>query len=124
MRFLVSLCIILAVPIIAGAAPLVPECPEGGCGFPELIQLANNLIQFLVIQITVPVAAIVFAIAGFKYVTAAGNESQIREATGMFSKVVIGLIIALSAFLIVELITSNLFSDDVNDLLDSQFISE
>ncbi|PCI29644.1 hypothetical protein COB55_01735 [Candidatus Wolfebacteria bacterium] len=117
--FILSL---FVLPLVVGAEEhrLVP-CDDD-CGFNHLVELVNNIINFLIFYVSIPVAAIVFAVAGFKYVTAAGNESKIKEAHGMFSKVVVGLIIALSAFLIVELITSNLLGDDVNIFLRTNFI--
>lgn len=52
--------------------------------------------------------ALMFAWAGFKYMTANGDSGQISEAHDMFKKVAVGTVIVLLSFLIIEAITSAL----------------
>ncbi len=56
------------------------------------------------IKIVLSLLAIVFLtltiIAGFKWMTAAGNEDQIKSATSTLKAAIIGLIIVLSAYAI------------------------
>ncbi|MDP2705287.1 MAG: hypothetical protein U1D31_00140 [Patescibacteria group bacterium] len=73
------------------------------CGFPQLIELGNNIINFLVIA-SIPLAVISFIYAGFLYLTAGGNEGKIKQAHSIFWKVLWGFIIILTAWLIVQLI--------------------
>ena len=108
-----SLFILFISPITASAQGLVP-CDGPDCGFGDLVQLANNLIDFLVL-ISLPLAAIAFAWAGFLYLSSGGSQDKIKRAHGIFFKVAIGLIIVLGAYLIVNLIVENLTGDAVED---------
>lgn len=66
------------------------------------------------IRIVLSLLAIIFLaltlVAGFKWMTAAGNEDQIKKATATLKAAIIGLIIVLSAYTITFFIfNSNLF---------------
>lgn len=80
---------------------IVPACPSTGCGWPQVVKLANNLLKFMV-SIAVPLAAIAFAYAGWLYLSARGNPSQISRAHNIFLNVAIGLVIVLVAWLVVS----------------------
>ena len=98
---------ILLVPYIVQAqffGPLVP-CSGVDCQACHLISLGQNILNFL-ISVAVFVAVIAFTWAGFLMVTAAGNTSQIEKARGVFSTVIIGFILVLAAWLIVNVILS------------------
>lgn len=101
-------------PIISFAAPaagIVPtSCSGPDCGFNNLLELAKNVMDFLM-TVSIPLAAIVFAYAGFLFMTAAGNEGQVSKAKEIFTKVLIGFIFVLCAWLIVWAITSALLCD-------------
>ncbi|MFZ2072162.1 MAG: hypothetical protein WAV10_00550 [Minisyncoccia bacterium] len=90
---------------------LVPVCPEGGCGFAELICLVNNFIQFILFRMAVPIAAIMFAYAGILLIFSGGDTSKRSKAKSIFANVAIGLIIAIAAWLIVETILTLLGYD-------------
>ncbi len=94
----------------SGGSGLVPcgyqeglEAAEN-CQFQHFLILAKNVINFLLFTIAVPIAAISFAWAGWLYLSAAGNESKVQEAHRIFGYVVLGLCIALAAWLIVNAI--------------------
>lgn len=71
------------------------------CGFTHLILMIGILIEFLLVNIAIPVAAMLFAYAGFLMMTAGGNESKIGEAKQIFGGVLWGLLIAVLAWVIV-----------------------
>ncbi|MFQ5540824.1 MAG: pilin [Candidatus Paceibacteria bacterium] len=82
---------------------LVEKAPYlQGC---DIIHLANNLIGFAV-YLSVMVASVMFAYAGFLYVTAAARSDNLNQAKGIFGKVFLGLVIVLAAWLIVDIILS------------------
>lgn len=81
------------------------------CNFSSLRDLLQNIITFL-LYIAMSIAAAAFFMAGFKYITAHGNPSQIESAHKIFTNVVVGLIIALSAWLIVHTILNILLAKD------------
>jgi multisubunit Na+/H+ antiporter MnhC subunit len=76
---------------------------EGG-GEPEDIR---NIIANM-IKVVLTFLAIIFLIliimAGFKWMTASGNEDKIKEAKAQLSHAIIGLTIVLAAFAITEFI--------------------
>lgn len=80
------------------------------CTFTDLINLARNIINFLII-VSIPAATIAFAYAGFLFMTARGNSSQISQAKGIFFKVLIGFLFVLSGWLIVRTITTVLLRE-------------
>ncbi len=86
------------------------------CGFADLIVLAQTVMKFLIFDLAAPIAAIMFAYAGFTYVTNGGNESKIKQAHDIFLYVFWGLIIALSAWLVVNFILSFLVGSEFNFL--------
>ena len=95
---------------------LVPGCPTsdptcqthtpyspsnyGPC---EFVQLINNILRFL-IGISAIIGVVMFMYAGFLLVTSQGSPGQITKAKGIFTNVVIGFVVMLSAFLIVNTI--------------------
>lgn len=124
-RFLLALMIIpVFAPVLAYAqdgSGLLPSCgADGSCGWVDLVQLGQNIITFLLI-LSIPIATIAFAWAGILMLTASGNEGQIDKAKEIFWKVLKGFLFALTAWLIVRLITSELLiKDNYVDLLVKQ----
>ncbi|MDO8521145.1 MAG: hypothetical protein Q7S52_03450 [bacterium] len=74
------------------------------CTFEKLIEQVQIVINFLIFSVAAPLAAVMFAYAGYLYVTNAGNESQIKQAHEIFWNVFIGLVIALAAWLTINFI--------------------
>lgn len=72
------------------------------CTFTDLVILAQTVIKFLIFSLAAPIGAIMFAYAGFTYVTNGGNESKIKQAHDIFLYVFWGLVIALAAWLLVN----------------------
>lgn len=117
--FILLFLAVIVVPVFAVAQdekPIIPECGNivGGkidkeCGYAELIQLVNNIINWIV-WISVPTAAAVFAWAGFKYMTT-GVVDQKAAAKAMLQKVFIGFVAILAAWIIITTITKALLSD-------------
>lgn len=78
--------------------------PGQECEFNDLVQLAQNVINFLIFKIASPLAAIMFAYAGFLYLTNGGNESKVKQAHDIFWYVFLGLVISLAAWLVVNFV--------------------
>lgn len=104
-RTLSVVVLLTLLPVVAFAQSGLIPCDgvSPKCGFADIIQLANNIINFLII-VSIPLAVITFMYAGFLYLTAGGNEGKIKQAHSIFWKVLWGFIIILTAWLIVELI--------------------
>ena len=104
--------LIFIIPILTFAqtqeSPIIPNCSPN-CGYQDLLQLVNNIIKWIIL-ISVPVAAGVFAWAGFIYMTT-GAMDQKSYAKDMIWKVFKGLVFILAAWLIVGTIIKALLKD-------------
>lgn len=70
----------------------------------------SKFTTFAVEDIALPFSVIVIAYAGFLYLTSGGNQPQLYRAHGMFTKVALGIVWVLAAWLIVTLITNALLT--------------
>jgi hypothetical protein len=86
------------------------------CGWNDLVQLAINLINFMIILSTF-LATGVFAFIGIKLLTSGGNERAKEDAKGMAWKVLIGYLWILGAWLLVYTIENVLLSKEYSSLL-------
>lgn len=86
------------------------------CTYDDLIKLAQTVINFLIFGLAAPLGAIMFAYAGYLYITNGGNESQIKQAHDTFLYVFWGLIVALAAWLLVNFIFQFLVDPTLNFL--------
>lgn len=86
------------------------------CTYDDLIKLAQTVINFLIFGLAAPLGAIMFAYAGYLYITNGGNESQIKQAHDTFLYVFWGLIVALAAWLLVNFIFQFLVDPSLNFL--------
>lgn len=86
--------------------PIVPKCGLDVSAFMcqacHLAALTHNILAFF-ISAAVGAAAVMFAYAGFLYVSASSNHGNIDKAKGIFSQVLIGLVLVLVAWLVVDL---------------------
>jgi len=114
-RFFVAIAIIFIVaPTVAfGAGGLVQIVPEncndiGGChSVCDLATLAQNILNDAIF-IAVFLSAVLFAWAGFIYLTNIANPGEVSRAKGMFANVAIGLVIILASWLVVDVIMRTL----------------
>lgn len=112
---------IITLPFFAFAAdPLVP-CGQGTdqCEFNDIIILINNVVNFLIKSIALPVSAVLFAWAGFLYLTNAGKKGQVEKAHEVFLNTFVGLVLTLVGWLVINLITKLLTGKDVGSFLPS-----
>ena len=73
------------------------------CDWQALIDLINRAINYILV-FTVPLAAIMFAYAGILLMTKGSSPQAQEHAKGIFFNVVVGIILALAAFLIIKTI--------------------
>ena len=109
-------CVFLAFPLAAFAAPIVPcgdqTNPTTGavlnpCTFNHFLVGIKNIIDFL-LMITGSIAAIIFAYAGFLVLTAGADEGKVKQAKELSWSVVKGFALMLSAWLLVKLVLAGL----------------
>ncbi|MDD3693794.1 MAG: pilin [Candidatus Pacebacteria bacterium] len=77
------------------------------CGFSDLIGLLDRIIQFIFI-LAIPIAALVFAYAGFLYLTSGGNTDKHKKAVKAMTTVVKGILVVMVAWLAVKTILVSL----------------
>ena len=119
--FLISLVVflILFLPFFSFAAGLIPcgtnnsETPltNHPCEFKDFMTLINGGITFILKFMVIPIAAIMFAYAGFELVTSGGNTEKKGKAKNIFTNTVFGLVLAAGAWLIIKTILSILGFD-------------
>ncbi|MFA6076499.1 MAG: pilin [Candidatus Paceibacterota bacterium] len=76
------------------------------CSFKDALTLINTIIKFILFDLAIPIAAVMFAYAGFKLVTSGGSSEARGQAKNIFSNAVFGLVIAAGAWLIIRTILS------------------
>lgn len=76
------------------------------CTFSDVLKLINTIVSFLIFYLAVPLAAIMFAYAGFEMVTSGGSTEKKSKAKKIFVDVLIGLALAVASYLIIETVLS------------------
>jgi hypothetical protein len=107
-----SLVLIIA-PAFMLALPAKAQ-PELGINYVSPLNLANadprtasiSLVRLMMTFLGI-IAVVIILLGGFKWMTAAGNEDKVSEAKKLIGAGIIGLVIILSAFLIVNFVINN-----------------
>ena len=107
MRYLIVPAVILFFPELASAQFGLIACGGVECQACHLVDTANNVIRFL-ISILGTIGVLLFIFGGFLFLTARDDTSQVDKAKGILIDVVIGFIIVLAAWLIVDTVMKNL----------------
>jgi len=109
----------------AGGAGNADPAGGAGIGGGQVVTIDNplraqNLTQFLldIIQIllvlAVPIIVFFIILAGFKFVTAQGNETELAKAKQALLYAIIGGLLILGAFVILEVIQGTVASFQAN----------
>ena len=105
----------LALPSFAHATtipywgPIVPTNNATCAGSWEgLIQLVNNLIAFALTVVMGIVAPIMFAYIGFSFIVSGGEPSARTKAKDMALNLVVGIVLAMAAYIIVYFLLTSL----------------
>ncbi|HVV39309.1 MAG TPA: pilin [Candidatus Paceibacterota bacterium] len=88
---------------------LIP-CNGTDCQACSVVSLIQNVINFA-IGLSIPIAMALFAWAGVLYYTSATNLHNIEHAKAIFSSAIIGFVVALGAYLIIETILHGILND-------------
>lgn len=81
--------------------------PDDPCNTNDVVTFTTKIIEFLFTALGV-IAVIVMVYAGFKMVISGGDEGAWRKAKELFQNVIIGIILILAAWLIVDTIMKGL----------------
>ena len=95
---------------LALAAGLVPCGGQGEteCTLCHLWQLVDNILDFVTLQLVFPIAAILFVVSGVVFLTSGGSEGKVTLAKKIFTNTVIGLIIVLCSWLLIDTLISTI----------------
>ena len=110
MRFWIITLMLIALPLGASAAGIVP-CKGTACQACDLVKLGNNIISFL-IGLGVLVAVVMVAWAGVKLVTSGGSSESVGKAKGMIWSALVGFVIILACYLLVDVFMKTLTKDE------------
>ena len=98
----------------AGAQAWVPLVPCGGAGNPctlcHLWQLGSNIINFIIWNLSIPIASLLFLAAGVIFLTSGGNQERVGLGKRIFTNTAIGLIVVFCAWLLVDTLFKTLAS--------------
>lgn len=101
----------LLLPLAAHATgipffgPIVPDAAQNcPAGWGSVAQLINNILAFAMTMVIVVAAPLSVAWGGFLYLTSGANPGNRGRANGIFLNTLVGTVIALSAWLIVDTI--------------------
>lgn len=90
---------------------LVPDCGESGCGYNDVIQLIQNLINWMIwMSIILATASIVYI--GVKYLLAGSGDAK-SEAKKMLWNVAKGMFWVLAGWLVINTILTTFLRDEV-----------
>jgi hypothetical protein len=105
---------LLTLPNFSFADGLVP-CggpDEPACQACYVVVLVDGVVQWL-IGILATIAAIMIVYAGIKLVTSGGNVSAKTSALSMFNNVIIGFVIVMAGWLLIDTIMKAMVNDQV-----------
>ncbi len=96
----------LVFPQFVFAKGLVPCGGQGEpmCTLCDFATLANNIIEFMLFKLILPIGTLVLMYAGIMFMANASNPGNIEKAKKIFSTTIIGIVIALSAWLVINTI--------------------
>jgi len=90
------------------------SCQNPPCGLKDVLPAIENIIQFIAVDLVVPLAIIAFAYAGFVMITSTGNSGEVSRAKDIMWMTLKGLVYVFGAYIIVRLIVSGLSSKEID----------
>jgi small-conductance mechanosensitive channel len=102
---IVMVMVALATPALAQnlapqCDPALPPNQPGACDVKAFITWIKQVINFM-FTIAIPLGVIFIVYGGFVIMTAGGSGDRVEKGKGIIKAAVIGLVIALSAYLII-----------------------
>ena len=109
--------LMLLIPFGAlyASTSMFKPCEGDQCRLCDLVTLGNNVITFLTV-IGVSVGVLMISIGGFQLVLSQGNESAKEKAKSRIWNVVIGFVIVLTAYLMVNTVVFALTGKSIQGL--------
>jgi hypothetical protein len=109
---LLMLLFFVFLPQAQAAGGLIPCGPgKAPCTICHVFELIKNIINFLVIYVTAPLAGLLFLWGGIMMITSGGSEDKFKKGKTMFVNTVIGAVIVLASWAIVNTLITTLASN-------------
>lgn len=89
---------------------IIPQCTGGYCTLCDAWQLADNIINFLLQGVAIPILTITLIWGGFLWVTSGTSPDNIKKGKTIMTNGLIGILIAFCGWLIVDTIIKSLAS--------------
>lgn len=103
------LALLLPQETLAQFGPIVPDiCKACPCGFGGVLAIVQNVMNFL-IAIGIIIATLIIVWGGILYVLSPANPENRSTANKMLINAVVGLLITLSAWLVVDFVMKTLY---------------
>ncbi|RKV92290.1 MAG: hypothetical protein D8G53_14385 [Candidatus Saccharimonas sp.] len=109
----------LIAPMVARAAQLHGACDSGAYGKEDCDLIKHNEIDNTHTTISTPIgwafwllaaiSVIMIVVGGIRYITSQGNQQQLQSAKNTILYAVIGLVVAIAARAIVQLVVDNFY---------------
>jgi hypothetical protein len=96
----------ILIPLDMTQAALVPCGPGAGaaCTWADFYQLAKNIIDFMIYNLVFPISAVMIVVGGIMIMTAGDSSSRVATGKEIIAAAVVGLLIALLSWLIIDTI--------------------
>ncbi len=85
-------------------AALVPQKNPADLKWCDLYVLGKNIIDFMVYYLVFPITAVMIVVGGLFIMTAGGSESRFSKGKEIATAAVVGLLIALTSWIIINTI--------------------
>ncbi|MDQ3244996.1 MAG: pilin [bacterium] len=86
------------------------------CTYTHVFELVNNIVDFILKKLAVPIAAIGIFYAGILMVFSGGSDEQKGKAKKIFTGIAIGLIFVAGSWLLVKTVLSIVGYKDIGDI--------
>jgi hypothetical protein len=107
--------LVFTFPLISGAEQLVP-CEGTDCNFCHIVDIVNRIVQW-VMTISTLLVVLVMAVAGWRLITSGGDASAYEGAKKLFYNAVIGVVILLAAWTMIDTLAKILVKDEFQPLV-------
>lgn len=102
--------LIVLVPSVSGAEQLVP-CEGLDCNYCHIVEIVNRIVQWVMIISTL-IVVLVLAVAGWRLITSGGDSSAYEGAKKLFYNAVIGVVILLAAWTMIDTMVKILMKEE------------
>lgn len=103
--------VILVLPVLVFAEDGLVPCSGADCDLCSFVVLVKKVQDFLLSYLILPASTLGLIIAGILILTGGSNSSRLEKGKSIFRHIIIGMLIAFSAWLIIDTILGNLLRD-------------